>query len=56
MRAVGAGSGAKVYVPSFDGRLEVCYPFGRNHAREHTFDWLAHRLLRWPCDDREQSD
>jgi hypothetical protein len=25
------------------GRLEVCYPFGRKHAREHMFDWLARR-------------
>src|SRR5437899_11420359 len=31
------------------GRLEVCYPFGRKHAREHMFDSLAHRLLSWPC-------
>jgi hypothetical protein len=38
------------------GRLEVCYPFGRKHAREHMFDSLAHRLLSWPCHDREQSD
>src|SRR5262249_50687585 len=26
------------------GGLEMCYPFGRNHPREHTLDWLAHRL------------
>jgi hypothetical protein len=26
-------------------RLEVCYLFGRKHAREHMFDWFAHRLL-----------